>query len=511
MIQAMIAYSTKSIGRAVRILPLTTSVYHPSFLSPDGKLRNDSKKGAAVMRSKLALTLLLAGALFTMGAKWAETPIQDFNSIAGAWKGTYIKDGKKYPVSLNIKEDGSYEGEDWQGPLKGKLTIKEGRIQYQGGEQHHFTLTLQQRKKKRLLKGVDERGEFQVSLKPAKTKRVKRKRKKKTKLSLKEAKEITASFEALAFTPPPRNITDITAILTQDKPEDLESYKQTLALADHNPPATNDVQELVEFYFRRAQAAHEVGRARQEIEDYHLAVKYGKESGFQYLPRAMWNLGTAEIRGGNFSRGIKLHKASLANETRAGVLSGRGAALASDYARIGDLKAAKRQLARAEQSYVKFVRRASGQILALNTAVLNTARAGVLEATGRLAEAEGYHLRAVAKWEPYKDLPVKAMSASMDSKTGLRVFNWVVARAIPKINVGVIQTIESPQVNPSMTGLGPKGKSSLYKQLFNKFIIRRASGNWRITNPPCIPNIIQRKNGLIFITARSEPICLCVQ
>jgi CHAT domain-containing protein len=380
------------------------------------------------MRSKLTLTLLLAGALFTMGAKWTEQPIQDFNSVVGAWKGTYIKDGKKYPVSLNIKEDGSYEGEDWQGPLKGTLTIKEGRIQYQGAEQHQFTLTLQQRKKKRLLKGVDERGEFQVSLKPTKTKRAKRKKKKKTKLSLKEAKEITAGFEVLAFTPPPRNISDITAILTQDKPEDLESYKQALALADHNPPATNDAQKFTEFYFRRAQAAHEVGRARQEIEDYRLAVKYGKESSFQYLSRAMWNLGTAEIRGGNFSRGIKLHKASLANETRAGVLSGRGAALASDYARIGDLKAAKRQLARAEQSYVKFVRRASGQILALNTAVVNTARAGVLEATGRLAEAEGYHLRAVAKWEPYKDLPVKAMSASMDSKTGLRVFNWVVAR-----------------------------------------------------------------------------------
>ena len=157
------------------------------------------------MRSKLALTLLLAGALFTLGAKWAETPIEHINDVVGTWKGTYLKDGKKYPVSLIIKADGSYEGEDWQGPLKGTLTIKEGRIQYQGGEQSNFTLSLRERKKKRILEGSDERGELQVSLKPTKTKRAKRKKKKKTKVSLKEAKEITATFEQPAFTPPPRS------------------------------------------------------------------------------------------------------------------------------------------------------------------------------------------------------------------------------------------------------------------------------------------------------------------
>ena len=45
------------------------------------------------MRSKLAVTLLLVGALFTLGAKWTETSIEDAKSVAGTWKGTYIKDG----------------------------------------------------------------------------------------------------------------------------------------------------------------------------------------------------------------------------------------------------------------------------------------------------------------------------------------------------------------------------------------------------------------------------------
>ena len=64
------------------------------------------------MHRKLTLTLLLAGALFTMGAKWAESPIEHINDVVGTWKGTYLKDGKKYPVSLIIKADGSYGGED---------------------------------------------------------------------------------------------------------------------------------------------------------------------------------------------------------------------------------------------------------------------------------------------------------------------------------------------------------------------------------------------------------------
>ena len=56
------------------------------------------------MRSKLALTLLLAGALLTMGAKWVERPIGSAWLVAGAWSGTYTSAaGKKTSVSRTLK------------------------------------------------------------------------------------------------------------------------------------------------------------------------------------------------------------------------------------------------------------------------------------------------------------------------------------------------------------------------------------------------------------------------
>ncbi len=380
----------------------------------------------AAIRSRLAVALLLVGALLTLGAKWTEQPIQDFNSVAGAWKGTYIKDGKKYPASLNIKADGSYEGEDWQGPLKGTLTIKEGRIQYQGGEQHHFTLTLQQRKKKRLLKGSDESGELRVSLKPTKTKRAKRKKKKKTKVSLAEAKEITATFEQPIFTPPPRTINDITAVLAQEKPDDLASYQKALALADSSPPATTDAGELANFYLDRARAAHEIGRARQEIEDYRLAVKYGKESSFKYLTDAMFSLGFAEGRSGNYSRGIQMVEAAIVRDDRVVARAIRSSLIARIHAEAGDLKAAKSALRRAKQNKLETLHWTDliDKWRALMAAAISTGRAGVLDATGRLGKAERYHRRAIAQSDPYyKDIT----SAGIDPKGWTRGFHWMVA------------------------------------------------------------------------------------
>jgi hypothetical protein len=42
--------------------------------------------GATIPR-KLALPLLLVGALLCMGAKWAEKPIESLASVAGEWRG----------------------------------------------------------------------------------------------------------------------------------------------------------------------------------------------------------------------------------------------------------------------------------------------------------------------------------------------------------------------------------------------------------------------------------------
>ena len=104
------------------------------------------------------------GAVLAMGAKWIERPIDDVTTVTGTWKGTYVGGGDSSSVTLMIKANGAYEGEDDNGIFKGTLQIKEGKILYQSADQRTFTLTLQQRKKKRTLKGSDERGELTVSL-----------------------------------------------------------------------------------------------------------------------------------------------------------------------------------------------------------------------------------------------------------------------------------------------------------------------------------------------------------
>ncbi len=121
-------------------------------------------------QNRLGLTLVLVGAVLTMGAKWIERPIEDVATITGTWKGTYVRGGDSSSVTLMIKPNGAYEGEDDNGFFKGTLQIKEGNILYQSADQRTFTLTLQQRKKKRTLKGSDESGALTVSLKPTKQK-----------------------------------------------------------------------------------------------------------------------------------------------------------------------------------------------------------------------------------------------------------------------------------------------------------------------------------------------------
>ncbi len=228
------------------------------------------------MHRKLTLTLLLAGALFTMGAKWAETPIEDVKSVAGTWKGTYVEDGKKFPVRLIIEEDGSYQGEDPHGVIKGTLKIKGGKILYQSADQRTFTLTLLARKKKRLLQGNGDQGEVKVSLKPAKTKHAKRKRKKKTKLSLANAKQITAGFEGVTLAPPPRTANDVLLLFDKSALFDLDcsnwlhpTEEEVRDQMRAMPPVKSGQFTRVHFAADRAQAEFYAG-------NYPLSVKYTK-------------------------------------------------------------------------------------------------------------------------------------------------------------------------------------------------------------------------------------------
>lgn len=68
------------------------------------------------------------------------------------------------------------------------------------------------------------------------------------------------------FVAPPRNISDITAILDQEKPDPAKAAR-IKAEAEADPPASKDPRILADFYYQRAQARMLAGRPRDAIAD----------------------------------------------------------------------------------------------------------------------------------------------------------------------------------------------------------------------------------------------------
>ena len=126
-------------------------------------------------KTTISLTLVVATALFTMGAKWAEKPIESLASIAGEWRGngTGGTDGHGPPhhtdhaIKYVFKEDGSYDywwagsagfSDRGQRPA-GTVRLNGGRLEWKDLEGTPWTATLYEGKKgKRRLKGRGEDG-----------------------------------------------------------------------------------------------------------------------------------------------------------------------------------------------------------------------------------------------------------------------------------------------------------------------------------------------------------------
>ena len=78
----------------------------------------------AAIRSRLAVALLLIGALFAMGAKWVERPIDDVQHVVGKWRGSgESAGGTRFAVTFIIKEDGSFHAD----AVSSRVTVRGGR------------------------------------------------------------------------------------------------------------------------------------------------------------------------------------------------------------------------------------------------------------------------------------------------------------------------------------------------------------------------------------------------
>lgn len=218
-------------------------------------------------------------------------------------------------------------------------------------------------------------------------------------VSLDQAKQITAQFEGQGFTPPPRTISDITAILDQQKPDPAKAEANRKA-ADADPPAGIAGAELSRFYFNRGLAANELGRTNQHVNDLRQAAQLGRAAGID-VSRMYQNLLSAERQMGNGMRVLQAVNdwiaATPANAY--GEVMNNSVKLAIAQVGLGDFAAAASSLQQAERMFERAQTAAprswpsSKEHWRANTLL---GRAKLEEARGQFAAAEASYREALS-------------------------------------------------------------------------------------------------------------------
>src|SRR5262245_5327553 len=141
----------------------------------------------------------------------------------------------------------------------------------------------------------------------------------------------------------PRTISDITAILDQQKP-DTAKAGQTRAQADAQPPDSKDRSALSTFYFQRAVARASLGRNREAIADGEKAVELGTNF-FTETSRYQEFVINQYLIVGETKRGIEETERLSRKYEELGRGKGRffsgNVRIVSAYVAIGDLKQAE--------------------------------------------------------------------------------------------------------------------------------------------------------------------------
>lgn len=216
-------------------------------------------------------------------------------------------------------------------------------------------------------------------------------------VSLEEAKQITATIQKTSFTPPPKTINDITAILDQQKRADPTAAKRARVAMQAKSPAGLSGIELGLFYWDRGVAAGEAGRSRQEIADLKMANELLATANADRRQTLLWKLALAETFGGNISDAIRHRLESIRLTTKKGAVLARTAVMAIAYARNGNLEIADKTLAETE---VLLSEARSFRSWPENgvrwTVNVDRGRAALLNVRGRYEEAEEF-LRAALK------------------------------------------------------------------------------------------------------------------
>ena len=223
-------------------------------------------------------------------------------------------------------------------------------------------------------------------------------------VSLEEAKKITASFEGQSFVPPPRTITDVTAILDAQKRDDPIAAREINEALNAQPPATAKRRVLAEFYYDRGRLARDEGRMKQSIDDLRMAYLYADKFDSNTMSKLMRSLARAESYWGQKRLAIK-HMEEAVSITRKIPRKVSWTSILSRWAVMtGNYELAQRYLDQATE-YMDEVRSGGGRRATRiwaragesMTLSVERARGFLLERSGKLDEAEKFYRASLRK------------------------------------------------------------------------------------------------------------------
>jgi CHAT domain-containing protein len=220
-----------------------------------------------------------------------------------------------------------------------------------------------------------------------------------------------ASDASASLVAPPRTISDITAILEQQKPDPAEVAKLAVT-ADATAPAGIKGADLADFYYKRAQARTLLGRS-DSLDDAELAVSNASSADYKNLGSRYEQLLTRLLReAGQNKRANALvakQMATFANQSK-GKLFGLNYSLVVSFVRSGDTNAAESYAARNRSLLTEAQRWSVFPIYGMAwQALIEDGNARIEESRGRFAQAEAaYHkasilytnsMKTFAQWE----------------------------------------------------------------------------------------------------------------
>ncbi len=218
---------------------------------------------------------------------------------------------------------------------------------------------------------------------------------------------LSAGAVGPALAAAPRSIADVTAVLDRYKPDaaklDIARQKADAAV----PEGLND-QKRAELLFERSQAAADLGRRMQSLEDARQAVALGRRSNHPALSRFIQYQATLEEEVGNLRQALDLNRERLQTARNLSQQLTAHVAIAGSQIRMGAFRDAERSVQTAE-SLLERLRTGGSETATVMGPVFQAniegIRTGLAVQTGRTAGTEAMARRVLARLDAARKNP----------------------------------------------------------------------------------------------------------